>query len=96
MKPKRTTFDVATMAGREQRTGYVLGDFATHKGRYFWTFTHVASGVAINVYPPHETKESALAHLEKLRTEGPPEYQRAVLARTAELGFGLGLAPDDT
>lgn len=95
MKAKRATFDIATMRhGREPRTGYVLGDFAAHKepgrGVYFWTFTHLATGVAVNVYPPHETKASACAHLETLARDGVPEHQRAALSRG---GWGLGMVP---
>lgn len=77
-------FDIATHGGaRESRKGYVLGDWATHKepGRkvYFWTFTHVPTGLSVNVYPPHETKAAALAHLEKMHREGPSDTTRQLL-----------------
>jgi hypothetical protein len=91
-KIQRATFDVAAVGGgREQRTGYVLGNWATHKnpgrGVYFWTFTHKPTGVAVNVYPPHETKASALAQLETLHRDGPGETAAAILA---DGRWGLG------
>jgi hypothetical protein len=49
-------------------------------GDPFWTFTHLPTGLALNVWPCHETKAPALAHLAKLATEGPSEYQARILA----------------
>lgn len=92
MRPKRATFDIATREqGREQRTGYVLGDWATHKdrGEYFWTFTHLPAGVSIGAYPCHETKASALAHLEHLHAHGPGELRARTLSEHGGK-WGLG------
>lgn len=79
---RRTEFEIATRdGGRATRVGYVEGDFATHKGRYFWEFTHLPTGMSLSAYPVHETKASALAHLHKLATEGPPEHVKHLLER---------------
>ena len=93
--PRAAIFDIAVRnSGREQRKGYVLGDWATHKepGRkvYFWTFTHVPTGLAVNVYPPHETKDAALAHLEKMHKEGPSDTTKQILGKPP-WKWGLGM-----
>jgi len=94
-KVKRATFDIAVLGGgRSPRTGYVLGQWATHKepgrGVYFWSFTHLPSGTQINVYPVHEKKDDALAHLGKLHRDGPSEFVRETLEKYGHLGWGLG------
>lgn len=92
MKPKHTTFDIAIVGqGREQRTGYVLGDWATHKdkGDYFFTFTHLPTGVSIGGYPCHKTKASALAHLAHLHEHGPSASVAHTLAEHGDK-WGLG------
>lgn len=89
-KPIRREFFVATSGGgRAVRVGYVVGDWATTKEKYFWEFTHLPTGARINVYPVHETKASALAHLNKLASGEIvlPEWQKEILSR----GWGLGL-----
>ncbi len=93
-KPKRGTFDIATHGkGRETETGYVLGGFAARaprKGEYFWQFTHLETGTKVNVYPPHESKASALEHLAKLEDGSAP--QCAALEQTfARYGRAWGL-----
>lgn len=81
-KPRRTEFEIATRdGGRATRMGYVEGDFATHKERYFWEFTHLPTGLSLSTYPVHETKASALAHLHELATAGPPEHVKRLLER---------------
>lgn len=79
--------------GRGTRKGYVLGDYATHKdkgrGVYFYTFTHLPTGLAVNVYPPHETKASALAHLATLADGTAPQCAR-VADMLARYGSGWG------
>jgi hypothetical protein len=81
------------MPGRETRVGYVLGDWATHKepgkGVYFWTFTHRPTGLAVTVYPCHETKASALAHLAKL-ADGTAEQVATTETMLAKFGRGWG------
>ncbi len=95
-KAKRTTFDVATAnGGRAQRTGYVLGAFGAHKdagkGVYFWTFTHLATGMSVNMYPVlPETKAQAIAHLETLEREGLPDHVTAILSKYGT-SWGLGM-----
>lgn len=84
--PRAAIFDIATRgSGREPRKGYVLGDWATHKepgrGVYFWSFTHIPTGLGLNVYPPHEKKDSALAHLEKLHRDGPNESTASIIGK---------------
>lgn len=74
--------------------GYVLGGWATHKERgrgvYFWTFTHLASGMSVSVYPCHEVKASALAHLVELVERGPAPHVAALLAKHGGEWGGLG------
>ncbi len=88
-KPRRASFEIALVkGGKLAREGYVLGGFATHKesgtGEYFWKFTHLASGMSINVWPCHETKASALAHLELLAAGTAPQ-SAFVAAETARV-----------
>jgi hypothetical protein len=86
MKPKRTTFNVATLEGPAPRTGYVLGGFATRKEKYFWEFTHLATGLKLSTYPCHENKASALAHLEKLNgPDGLRPHEVEILAKAPRL-----------
>lgn len=94
MKPQRKTFDVATndplYNHRAQRTGYVLGDWATHKERYHWVFTHLSTGVAVSA-PWIEKKAPALEHLQALHASGGgiiPEYSRKLLVGGQ---WGLGM-----
>lgn len=87
---KHTVFNIATSGGgRATRKGYVLGDYATHKDRYSWTYTHIPTGVSISA-PWIETKAPALEHLRLLATEGPAEHQVRVLAEHGHK-WGLGL-----
>lgn len=84
-KTKRSEFKIALRNnGYAVRLGYVRGDFAAHKlsaDGYFWKFTHVPTGLAISTYPVHETKASALAHLECLATgEALNDHAKAELA----------------
>src|SRR5574342_880308 len=95
-KPRRATSGAAVLGApvegrrrdrpvlREQRTGYVLGDWAVHKepgrGVYFWTLTHRPTGTDVNAYPPPETKAQALEVLERYAAGGVPEHKRALLA----------------
>lgn len=94
---KRTTFDVAVDAGRGNppgrapRTGYVLGDWGTHKEKYFWTFTHLPTGMSVNVWPCHETKASALLHLYNLSI-GIAKECASIEALLAKFGRGWGAA----
>jgi hypothetical protein len=95
-KPKRTTFEIALRGGaRAERKGFVLGGFATHKepgpGVYFYSFTHLDTGTAINVWPCHETQASAIAHLAKLADGSAPQcaYLEATLAKYGR-AWGLG------
>jgi hypothetical protein len=81
------------LPGRAPRTGFVLGGWATHKepgsGHYFWTFTHVATGMSVNVWPCHETKTAALAHLAKL-ADGTAPQVATTEALLAKHGRGWG------
>lgn len=94
---KLTTFEVAidtgrgNPPGRDTRRGYVIGDWGTHKEDYFWTFTHLPTGVCVNVYPCHSTKASALAHLAKL-ADGTAPQCATVEALLSKFGRGWGLA----
>jgi hypothetical protein len=95
MSLKRTTYEIATVGtppGRDTETGYVLGDFATRaprKGEFFWRFTHLPTGMGVNVYPCHSTKASALAHLALLAAGKAP--QNLTLEVTlARFGRGWG------
>lgn len=93
-KPRPAVFDIATRGGgREPRKGYVLGEWATHKepgkGVYFWSFTHVPTGVEITVHPTHDSKESALRYLEKLHREGPNEFTKRVIGDGRRWGLGM-------
>jgi hypothetical protein len=94
-KPKRAEFDIATREGRSKRTGYVLGDWATHKepgkGVYFWTFTHLPTGVGVTMWPCHDNKASALARLVTLAAGDVPDVTRATLDKYGHLGWGLGM-----
>ena len=99
---KLTTFEVAIDAerdpsrlvprtiGRATRKGYVRGDWAMSKGKYFWEFTHLPTGCRVNVYPVHETKASALAHL-SLLASGDAEQCRTVEHMLAKFGRGWGM-----
>lgn len=79
--------------GRAERKGYVLGGWATHKepgpGNYFWTFTHIGTGMSVNVWPCHETKATALAHLAKL-ADGTAPQVATTEAMLAKHGRGWG------
>lgn len=88
---KRATFRILTRGGPEDRTGYVLGCFATHKepGNYFWAFTHLPTGLAVNVYPCKANKVEALAHLVHLREHGLPEHQQIAITRSIASGITL-------
>lgn len=90
--PRRATFDIACRGGtREQRTGYVLGAFATHKEPgpkvYSWTFTHLTTGVGVRA-GWHERKAEALARLVELDRDGLPPHEEQILAVGT---WGLGL-----
>jgi hypothetical protein len=76
---KLVTFDIATLEGRAPRRGYVLGDWATHKDKYNWVFTHRPTGLSICA-PWIETKAPALEHLCKLHAEGPAPHVARILA----------------
>ena len=78
---KRQQFRITTRTGAEPRTGYALGDYATHKdrGAFFWTFTHLPTGYTITTYPVHQTRASALAHLAHLAAHGLPPHQQAAV-----------------
>lgn len=79
--------------GREARKGLVCGGWGTHKnpgkGVYFYTFTHLETGLSVNVYPPHETKASAAAYLAKLADGSAPEVATTE-ALLAKHGRGWG------
>lgn len=80
---KPGTFDIATRTetGRETRKGYIQGGFATHRepGKYFWTFTHLATGLACNSGVCADTKAKALEALAELAVKGLPLYAVRVL-----------------
>jgi hypothetical protein len=81
---------VPSKIGRSWRTGYVLGDWATAKGKYFWDFIHLPTGCSINVYPCHRTKAGALAHLQLL-ADGDAEQCRTVEYMLEKFGRGWGM-----
>ncbi len=83
-KPKPGDFHVAGRGNTtERRSGYILGDLATHKepGKkvYFWTVTHLPTGVDINAYPGADTKAKALRQLQDLDADGLPPQKLDLL-----------------
>lgn len=91
VKPRRATFEVALPnQGRECRTGYVLGDFGTHRERYFWAFTHLPTGVKVSGYPCYDKKADALTRLTELSNGGLSELERALIEKHGN-AWGLGL-----
>jgi hypothetical protein len=90
MKPKYGSYNIALAIGgtatRKVR-GWVLGDWGTRKEKYFWEFTHIPSGLKINVVPARVNKQEALDHLQRLNTDGPPAHQMAAIEKfVAEKG----------
>lgn len=91
MKPRKGTFDIATRGGgRETVTGYVLGDWATRKEKWFYYFTHRPTGLKISG-GCLEKKEEALAYLVKLHTQGPDEGTKALFAKYGFTQWALGM-----
>ncbi len=93
MKAKRQAFDIAVRGGgRESVMGYVLGDWATRKERWFWEFTHLPTGLKISAGGASlERKAEALAYLERLNTEGPDAGTKALFAKYGSTQWALGM-----
>lgn len=90
MRPKRSRYRIATLTGEiEHRTGWVLGEFGATKGRWFWEFTHIPTGLLMNRPLPDvgavERKEDALAVLLVLASRGPQEHVRRSLEEATRL-----------
>ena len=86
-KPKKGSFIVAMRGNKNESvpveiSGYVLGVFGASKSRgdYFWSFTHIPTGLKLATYPVHERKESALNHLVELHKNGLSEVENILLS----------------
>ena len=70
--------------GRTAVKGYTCGEFGAHKnkgkGVYFYTFTHLATGLSCSSKYAAETKAAALVELARLAAEGLPDYARNAIA----------------
>lgn len=74
MKPKRGSYEIALVAGgKEPSQGWVCGDYAMRKERYFWEYTHTPTGVKVNVSPPLDTLAPAKQHLIALAEGRAPQ-----------------------
>jgi hypothetical protein len=87
LKVVRSTFRVREVDGIGERTGYVLGQFGTHKDRYNWVVTHLRTGLKGGFGGWLEKKDEAMETLKRLNRGEFSEAEKLVL-------WGLESVPD--
>lgn len=80
-------------AGRTTETGYVLGDFACAKGKWFYEYTHLPTGLHVTIHPAPERLAPALAELAQLAAGTHPRSGYIADATAGRAWGGVIIGP---